>query len=362
MNNRILHIIPYEKFTADYVNEICRLFDYSRHVFYVYGVKTEADIRSDFDKKATIIFESKFTFRGAFRLVKMCRESRKVIIHSLFLPPLYLIAISLFIKKFGDKTFWDIWGADLYDTYESRKKNFAHRAREVFRKRFIKNIAAVGDIPGDYDYLKERYKTNATFYLASYIYDFPALEEKERCGKTCNILLGNSANPSCCYPDALEKLSVFKEEDIKIFCILSYPKNEKRYIASVIEKGKDIFGEKFIPITEFMPYEEYMQLLNKIDIAVFNNNRQQALGNIAGLLFYGKRVYLNKQNACYDHFNRIGAKLFLLNDLKREDIRITEYIELKERNQKVIEDFFSDEEFYKRWNVIFESDYKNGGH
>lgn len=47
----------------------------------------------------------------------------------------------------------------------------------------------------------------------------------------------------------------------------------------VIIKGKELFGEKFIPLTEFMTFEKYLEFLGSIDIAIFAHKRQQAMGN-----------------------------------------------------------------------------------
>lgn len=41
-----------------------------------------------------------------------------------------------------------------------------------------------------------------------------------------------------------------------------------------------------------MPFEEYLGLLAKIDIAILNHKRQQAMGNITTLLGLGKKYIL----------------------------------------------------------------------
>ena len=43
-----------------------------------------------------------------------------------------------------------------------------------------------------------------------------------------------------------------------------------------------------------MPYSSYISFLGSIDIGIFNNNRQQGMGNITNLLYLGKKVYLSK--------------------------------------------------------------------
>ena len=42
-----------------------------------------------------------------------------------------------------------------------------------------------------------------------------------------------------------------------------------------------------------MPFNQYLEFLGKIDIAIFNHRRQQGFGNAITLLGLGKKVYLN---------------------------------------------------------------------
>ena len=44
------------------------------------------------------------------------------------------------------------------------------------------------------------------------------------------------------------------------------------------------FWRKFKPLVDFMPFDEYLNLLAKVDIAIFNHKRQQAMGNTTILL------------------------------------------------------------------------------
>ena len=41
-----------------------------------------------------------------------------------------------------------------------------------------------------------------------------------------------------------------------------------------------------------LPLSDYLKILGKIDIAIFNHERQQAVGNITSLLGLGKKVYI----------------------------------------------------------------------
>lgn len=213
----------------------------------------------------------------------------------------------------------------------------------------------MGYIKGDYDFLKKHYKTEAKFFLASYSYDFfePQSQYTLQDEKTVNILLGNSATPECQYEKAIDMLVPYRDKDILVKCVLSYPKESGGYRRRVIEYGREKLGEKFIPLTGFMPYEKYTEMLEGIDIAIFNHNRQQALGNIASLLYLGKRVFINPDNACKGYFEDIGAEVFSTEDLSEKDIMKQRDGVLSVKNRQAIELFFSDAAFKERWEKIF---------
>ena len=355
----ILHIFPYEKFTYDYINRINDLFNPDDHLFWIYGEK-EYDKIKDVNA-SNVIYERDISKLNAnITLAKKIADSKKVIIHSLFMNTKKLLFLRIQQSKYPNKFFWNIWGADLYNEYWNRNNNYKNKIRECIKKVFIKKIRAVGYIRGDYDFLIKHYNTNAKYYIASYTYDFyvPEVKTIEIEDKTVNILLGNSATKECQYEKAIDMLAKYKDMPIKVKCILSYPKNNEEYRKSIILYGESVLGNKFEPIVDFMSFDEYTKLLASIDLAIFNHNRQQALGNIASLLYLGKKVYINPENACKSYFEDIGAEVYSIEDLTSKDIiKEEKNSSMKENNRKVIDYFFSDLQFKKRWEKIFNDKY-----
>lgn len=353
----ILHLIAYEKFTEDYIKRINALFGEKNHLFLVFGEKPEADIKSVHADNVIYSLDFSNKFKCAYFMVKKILSSDKVIIHALFLSNLYLRLLLMLQPIAGDKFFWNIWGYDLYNAYWNRNKEVE---REKLRIKFIKKLKAVGYIPGDFDFLKKHYETSAKFYLASYSYDFftPEVDETSEDNNTINILLGNSATEECQYEEAIDLLSHFSNKPIKVKCVLSYPKENEKYRDKIVKYGHEKLGDKFVPLIGFMTYEKYTELLSGIDIAIFNHNRQQALGNIASLLYLGKRVYINPANGCKGYFEQMGAKVFSTEDLVETAICKYDPKELKNINRKAIDEFFSDQQFKERWRKIFEESYK----
>lgn len=352
----ILHLIAYEKFTEDYIIRINRVFEENQHLFVVFGEKPESNIRNVNANNVIYSIDFANKIQCAIFLIKKILKADKLIIHALFLSDMYLRLLLFLQPVAGNKYFWNIWGYDLYNAYWNRDKFVV---REKLRIRFIKKIKAVGYIPDDYLFLKNNYETAAKFYLASYSYDFyyPEIDAPSETKNTINILLGNSATEECQYEEIIDKLTQFSDKEILVKCVLSYPKENDEYRNKIVRYGKDKLGDKFIPLIDFMPYEKYTELLSEIDVAIFNHNRQQALGNIASLLYLGKKVYVNPANGCKDYFEKMGAKIFSTESLSEADICKCNSKKLQAINRKVIDKFFSDQQFKERWRRIFEEDY-----
>ena len=119
----------------------------------------------------------------------------------------------------------------------------------------------------------------------------------------------------------------------------------------MIIKGKELFGKKFIPLTEFMPFEKYLEFLGSIDIAIFLHKRQQAMGNIITLIGLGKKVYLRDDISTWNSLNEINLKVFSFNnsDFSLELLRKEEIIE----NNLIVNRNYSESKLIEQWQKIF---------
>src|SRR5690606_20852450 len=112
-----------------------------------------------------------------------------------------------------------------------------------------------------------------------------------------------------------------------IICPLSYGSD---YTANHVEQlGIKLFANKFIALRKFIPFEDYNQLLNTVDIAVFNHMRQQAVGNVTSMLAKGKKVYLHPANVLFNYFNALDIQVFDINQFN------TEHMEEQVRNRNI---------------------------
>ena len=131
---------------------------------------------------------------------------------------------------------------------------------------------------------------------------------------------------------------------------LSY--GDLNYAKEVIAIGKEIFKDNFIPITDYMDFSEYISLLGTIDIAIFNHNRQQAMGNITTLLGLGKKVYIRTDITSYSYLSDLGINIYDTNNFELSKLSETN----KEQNIKIVKEYFSKETLVKQWeNIINDS-------
>jgi len=149
--------------------------------------------------------------------------------------------------------------------------------------------------------------------------------------------------------EVLDKLKKYKDENIKIYAPLSYGNQE--HAQRVISYGKELFEDKFVALTEFMPFEKYLEFLGDIDIVIFAHKRQQAMGNTITLLGLGKKVYMRSNITPWQLFNDIDVKVY---DVANIEIDLIDE-QIKKENQQNIKEYFSDETYLKQLQNLFES-------
>ena len=353
---KFLHIMHNDKFIAPYIEFINKNFKSKEHFFLIIGGFPKSEILwKEYENNfyyEKIIPKNKILkiwelLKFFIFLNKFCKNSNKIYFHGLFGKDKILF---LFIfRKYLKKSYWGIWGGDLY-SYKNRKKGFL---RKIYYK--IEDYVK-GNFYGYITHIKKDYELAQKWYVAQgKYYDcfmYPSnlyrdFDIKEVNKKYIAIQVGNSADYSNNHFEIFEKLKKFK--NIRIYCPLSY--GDKIYADKVIKKGKEIFGEKFIPITKFLEYSKYLEFLSQIDIAIFAHNRQQAVGNITSLLGMKKTVYLKERVTTYSMLKELGVKVKLFNTLDSLE-RFED--DILEKNKEIIRESFSEKRLIEDWKKIFE--------
>lgn len=151
-----------------------------------------------------------------------------------------------------------------------------------------------------------------------------------------NILIGNSGSPNNNHLDAFRLLENLKiPSEAKIIVPLSYS-GSTHYINEVVRYGVKAFGEKFLPLLDFMPYNEYVKTIESCGFMIMNHKRQQGTGNIGLGLLNGVKVFCNPYNAYYTTSIKRGMCIYSTSDLDEKAISmpLTE-IEKRENNIKM---------------------------
>ena len=283
----------------------------------------------------------------ALRYAQWLREiyrAEKVILHGLFDSRLiFLLMLQPWLLQ---KCYWVIWGGDLYD-HQLGQKNFKWKLKQFLKQRIVHKFGHfITHIRGDYELAKKWYgakgQWHECFLYTSNLYrDYP-IEPKPHDG--IHILLGNSATPTNNHLDALEKLRPFAHENIKIYCPLSY--GDASYGDFVERTGIAIFGTRFIALRDFMPFDKYLEFLSDIDIAIFNHNRQQGIGNITTLLGLGKTVYMNRMVTSFRTFQHLGIEI---GDI--ENFSVSH--KYNSKNAAKVTEYFSLNRLKEQWHAIF---------
>lgn len=343
----VVHLFTADKFTEPYIKFINKSFNGSNHKFYIFGDKKYMGNK---EIENVIFFEKNIKLIS--RIIKDINKSHKIIVHGLFYGEVVkILSLNFWVLKKCD---WFIWGADLY--YFNIPKNGIKMKFDFFLRKFIiKRFGAMStQVEGEVELARKWYGARGEYkysflYLSNIYKDIDRKVEKVRDRKY--IMVGNSADSTNNHLEVFEKLEKYRNDNIELICPLSYGSEEYRKL--VIEEGYRIFENKFRPLIEFMEYDKYIDLLNIIDIAIFNHDRQQALGNITNLLGLGKKVYMKSSITTWQFCEKHNLKVF---DIDDKNEKILESIDEKVKLQNVqnIKSEFNEDKLKADMKKIFE--------
>jgi len=333
-----------EKFIEPFIDFVEENFDASQHLYLVrQSEKFKIKPRSN----VVFVGEGLSKLKQVLLYVKYLNRADKIILHGLFDRGMFLI---LFVQPWLlKKCYWVMWGGDLY-YYQSRPRGFRSDLFERIRTFVIRRIGYfVTYVKGDYQLAQKWYGSTGKYceclMYPSNLYKEYVVPPKQ--GDDINILVGNSADPSNNHVEIFEKLKPYKDRNIKIICPLSY--GQAGYAETIAKLGRELFGDKFSPLLDFMPFVKYLELLGQIDIAVFAHKRQQAMGNTITLLGLGKKIYMRSDITSWKLFAELCVGVF---DVEQFDINFITAQEA-ESNRKIIAEHFSNAQLVDQWKKIF---------
>jgi len=369
---KYLHFMADQFYSGEFIEAIQSNFNIKEHQFIIINYKNkkihinpEKYQNINFFTFSSNILFSFFTIKD-IKIRKLMKQAEYIFIH-------YLTEkMSRILFKFRGKAkiLWTIWGADLYeylplklyDRYTTEildykvlsiLKKIYYSFHHVIRKTVIKNLDyVISRQKGDIRLFKKYFKTKAKCYSQG-IYANPvdfekidnegdSIDEKFNFKKNGYklLLLGNSGTPTNNHLDIMIRLSEMKEQKFKIICPLSY--GSPVYIKKVIEKGKMLFGDRFVTLLEFLSPDIYYHILKQIDLAIMYHNRQQGMGNIQILVYLGKPLCMKKTSTFF-YLEERGVTVFSTQDLEKLILNEIEFTkDMSENNKRIASQYFSE--------------------
>lgn len=323
------------------------------HIFWVFG-ETYLDFQNAYLRFENVKYYPRIE-------IKMNKENIDnelqtfdlIIYHGVF--DRYLIDFFSRHKAILRKLVLYFWGGD-----KEEPQKWEDRVRKKF---VIRNAAAIVTIiPQDFQDLKKKYHPKGKHFCAKYNIDHAfgiadrILKLPVKRENTINIQVGNSATETNNHLALFDILGKYRSDRIKIYAPLSYGNMD--YADRVIECGKEIFGDKFVPIQKMMSLEEYYLHLNKMDVGVFAMKRQQALGNINTMMKFGCKIFLCRESLLWEYYAQNLE--CTISDIKEiPQMTIKEFARFSEdekiHNRKQIQLNNRTESTIESWRYIFNS-------
>lgn len=256
------------------------------------------------------------------------------------------------------KVFWFSWGYDIYNTpqkchyvdipllheksealYQEIQRNkgdipnvikfkrwIKHKLQNVFQYKKLyhnddigvyKNAVQrvdfySGVFPEEYDLLKDKPEFHAK--RVEYGYTNPndwSVGVNMDFSTGQNILVGNSADINNNHLDVLPFLQNAQIGARNIIVPLSYGGSDF-YVDRVTESYNKELGKSCMLLKDYMPREEYFDLLSSVGYAIFFQERQQAVGNIEAMIRKGVKIFFSETSINYKHYKEKGYFVFSL--------------------------------------------------
>lgn len=280
-------------------------------------------------------------------LIERCKSGyyTAVMIHAC--PPKRVVAL---FNKTPAIIFLCTWGGDVYEmtkhqlllpltntAYKNFKSSgsclqtaatFLRKTRTLIVDSF-ERITGIADAYLNVDYIcpviDEDYRVLQQYYgrrLKAKMIEFSYGSGKEctsnfLTAQNLNIVVGNSETWSNNHLDIFHKLREIGVQS-EIVCPISYGVNP--YLQKLIKQtGQQIFGDKFLPITEFLPYAQYTQKVSSASYMVMGHLRQQAVGNVFIGLRSGAKIFFFERSPLYRFLKRKGFHVFNLESFNTWD-------------------------------------------
>lgn len=279
----------------------------------------------------------------------------------------------------GASVYWIIWGLDLYNkllaprgfkmidtstayykqTHGGWKRLWLpfkewQQQREARRTvRFIRDkidYIVTDTTDNDYQYLLKYYpELHNKPWKDFFYYPLDVILGQDLLKSTVtgtDIMIGNSASVTNNHEYVMRILSKLNIGTRRVVVPLSYS-GKKGYVETVKQAGKNLLGDNFVPLLDFMPLDQYNKLQASISVALFGNWRQEAIGNIIVALYLGAKVFLSAVNPVYEWAQSHGLTVFELEKLSQSDLDTPLDDNLRKENRDILTSLYTKERMHE---------------
>lgn len=312
---QLVHIINHDKFTSGYVNFMYHSMKDWEHTFLFLEGGPKIDEEEGMQILRIPSYRSLLT-DPAIR--KKLMECDRIVVDGVFGVENILF---FYPRRVWAKTLLYFWGGDFCQYRKVRNlSKWVHK--QIFTACTRKCRGWIFLIPGDIEEFRKLIGGNKPVWTARMPQDpNRSIDRKSLRGRAASartrILVGNSATPSNRHREILELLAHFPRDQIEVLVPLSYGDKATfgSYQQQLLQEGRELLGDAFHPILEQMDKPSYVRFLADVDVGIFNNDRQQGMGNINILLSLGKKVYLREDTPMWPHYTGQGYRVFPVSSL-----------------------------------------------
>ncbi|MDG1429718.1 MAG: TDP-N-acetylfucosamine:lipid II N-acetylfucosaminyltransferase [Crocinitomicaceae bacterium] len=256
---------------------------------------------------------------------------------------------------------WALWGYELYNIADYFKNNTSKDTSTTLRTNDgllskIKNYYVFNSVykravqkldiclfllESDYKLLGEVIEHNATWRTTGYQTLESLIGQNGFDIHGDSVLLGNSSTPSNRHDLAFDYLSKVETLNRAIVSPLNY--GDAAYRSATIKTGKDLFGEKFVPLVDFMPLNEYIEILKTCSHVILPHQRQQGFGTIMTMLYGGAKLYLSEESPFYNWLKDLGIIVFSIEDDLSNELTSNLSLESQKENRKIVSQYLAED-------------------
>lgn len=273
-------------------------------------------------------------------------------------------------EKYLKKSIWIETGADLY-SWRRANTTLKNKIYNYLMKKMRTKIKAVGfTIPTD----RKEYDRQFPDSKAPLFFDLPIPFEAEilrilndyakikKKNQKPIIWLGYTGHPINRHLSIIDRLGLLDSKDFKLILpmnfamLLEYGANGNyRYRQRLLEYSERILGIRATKLCRWgVEPEKYFNIINTVDVAIFNCRRLSNPNLLFYFLYLNKKVFLTSGDPLYSFLKEKGVAVFDANEIEMMDCQEFFRNDGEGMPNEYLLEYFNNEKISEKWNQLFQ--------